>query len=57
MCPDDDSQQPSESAPDDAGAAASEVSADPDAPLFETPELDVSLREAEHGNEHRGGDD
>jgi hypothetical protein len=53
MCPDDNTQQPSESVADDAATPVSEVSADPDAPLFETPELDVSLREGEQRHEHR----
>ena len=53
MCPDDDTQQPNDSASAEAAPApAAEVPAqptvDPTAALFNTPQLDVSLRESEH---------
>lgn len=58
MSRDDDSQQPAElvpqeAAPTPASEAPVQPVVDPDAPLFDTPQLDVSLREAEHGHEHR----
>jgi hypothetical protein len=53
MSLDDDSQQQSAPVADDTVTPAPQVSADPDAPLFDTPELDISLREAERGHEHR----
>jgi hypothetical protein len=58
MRPDDNSQQPSESAPAEvAPAPTAEVSAEPaidsNVPLFDTPQLDVSLRESDE-HEHRG---
>lgn len=53
MCPHDDTQQPNDSAPaEEAPAPAAEAPAqptiDPTAALFDTPQLDVSLRESEH---------